>query len=838
MKKIYLPLLLLFTTTFIFSQKETNTWIFGFSNLLDFNTDPVTINFLPNTPIFAERNTISMSDDEGNLLFYSEGFQLFNRENEVMPNGNFNGNFSATHPVFVVPKPNDINKYYLIINQSGFGGGFLEWREIDMNLDGGLGDVVPNSGGFLTNLPTNKITAVQHSNLQDIWIISHRVDSDIYEAWLATSSGINTPPVESPIGSFIDFSNFSNLNGQIKTSVDGSKIAAANEGLGNVEIFDFDRSTGQLSNPIILEDINSVYGVEFSPNGQYLYVTNVDQIDFVQKITQYDLWAGNQTNIENSAVELGGGFISFGLAGALQLASDGKIYSTNPFDITLGVISEPNSQGLSCDYNPEGIFLFGAETTLGLPSFYHAYFQVPFFTYSGLCPGSITEFSLDGFDNTIDSVEWEFGDSASGSKNFSTDLDPVHQYPGSGSYLVKLTVYSGSETFINSGQVHIAPVGINLGPDQTVCSNNLLSINAFTPNATYNWSTGSTDPSIVATSPDTYWVEVTVDTCPVLIDSVTISHLIAPDADLGGDGGLCNGEAATLEVASASPNATYSWSNGSTTSNITVFFGGTYGVTVTNPNGCSDTDEVVYQFDQVVVNPNQANLACFGDSTGVALVFPASGQLPFTYEWFDGDTLYTHNGLAAGTYTVTITDALGCTAKQEFTLSQPPELTVDFVVNSDNPNTSNADGQVLLQPDGGVPPYLFEWEAFGVTDNPLKQDLANGIYDITVTDDNECEKLLQIEVGTTSIEELEKLQTIQLFPNPASDLVFIKIPEGLNEQLEISISNTLGQRISENYLLQKGMSDFSIDVSSLSSGIYFFRMRLGEEERIWKAVIQ
>lgn len=831
MKKIYLLLLCLSLSTFSFSQKETNNWIFGLSNWMDFNTDPVTVDITPNFNFFAERSSVSMSDEEGNLLFYSDGFSIFDKNHGVMLNGIIQANTSVTHPIFVIPKPGSDQSYYMIINSSGFAGPFLHWIEIDLTLNGGLGDVVPDVGEIILDNPTGKITAVLHANLTDIWVVSHEINSNNYHTWLATENGISTTSIISSVGSDILESDFNSQNGQIKTSHDGNRIVAANQGINTVEVFNFNRNLGTLSNGLILTNFFGPNGIELSPTGRFLYVSQ-DGMNFNQELIQLDLFYSNPIDIINSAQVVGNPF-SFSNAGNMQLAPDGKIYLANTFDFTLGVINEPELQGTDSSFDPFGVFLSAGEILFGLPSFFHKYLQTPNFSYDGFCSGGITSFEIESFDTQIDSVLWNFGDPNSGNNNTSTLLNPTHSFPTSGAYDVTLTIYSGSQILLNNGIVHIAPVSIDLGEDQIFCSNQEFALNAFSPNATYLWSDNSSQSFLSIETPGTYWVEVSIGNCPILKDTVVINHIPAPDANLGSDGGLCNGEAVALDA--SNPNATYEWSTGSTTPQITVFFGGTYSVTVTNPNGCTDFDEVNYFFDQVAVTPSQANLACHGDSNGVALVFPALGQLPFSYEWDDGDTLYTNNQLPAGNYTVTITDNLGCTAVQDFTLNEPSEVEVNVVINVDNPNTTDPDGVVLLQPSGGNPPYVFDWEIFGETTDPLMMGLENGIYNITITDDHGCQEIVQANVGdVTSTEDISILEKINIFPNPTSNFIFGKISITENTDLEISISNLLGQPISEVLFLEKGKEEFLIDVNDWPSGIYFLKIKTIEEEKTWK----
>ncbi|MFK8008665.1 MAG: PKD domain-containing protein, partial [Saprospiraceae bacterium] len=597
MKKIYPIILFLIFATFLFSQKETNNWVFGNDNWLDFNTDPVTAQDNFDLNINATRGTVSVSDKEGNLLFYSNARRVFDRNNQVMPNGDFNTLVTNTHPVAVFLKPNSEHSYYLIykkFNNIPGSPSTLKWLEVDMTLNNGLGDVKTSTnneilGGDLLDNPTGKITVARHDNLIDFWIISHEENSDAYYAWLVTASGINSTPVISNIGiPIITLIIPDSANGQIKVSPNGKKIAVVNRGENNAEIFDFDQATGTLSNTITLNQFINPRGLEFSPSGQYLYISH-EGFQTDSRVLQYDLWAGNQTAINNSKLSIGNP-TNNGTAGGLQLASNGKIYSINIGDTSLGIIHQPDNDGFTCDFEQEGQSGISGNPFFGFPSFLHSYFDKPYFSYDGICSGNTTTFLIDGFDATINSVIWDFGDPASGVNNTSTNINPSHNYPSPGNYYVTLTITSNNQTFTKKQLIHIAPTTIDIGNDTTLCSNQIMEVDVFTPNATYQWSNGFSTSAIGITSPGTYSVTVSVANCPTLIDEITVNHIPAPNADLGGDGALCDGDPVTLDATNS--GASYLWSTGSTTSSITLFFADTYAVTVTNPNGCSDIDEV------------------------------------------------------------------------------------------------------------------------------------------------------------------------------------------------------------------------------------------------------
>ena len=831
MKKIYLLFFLLGSTLSLFYQKEMNNWIFGFGETVDFNTEPPTSDFLPDFSFFSENCTVSMSDETGDLLFYTDGNTIFNRMNQPMPNGFISSSFSATHPVFTIPKPGSPSSYYLLINIPGNISHLLTWIEIDLTLDGGLGDIVNPNPVFLSS-STGKTTAVLHQNLQDIWVISHTAGSSEFVSNLVTTNQVGSQSVSSFVGSVIPGNNNENGLGQIKTSINGNKIAVANQGLSNVEIFDFDRVTGVLSNAITIPGLPAAYGIEFSPSGRFLYVTHVDFSSVQPVIRQFDLLAGSPSQIINSGIIVG--FSNGFEPGALQLAPNNQIYCNNVFDLSLGSIIFPDLLGTSSNFETIALSLSN-ESFRGLPSFFHTYLQSPNFNFSGICANSTTSFSIIEFEFPIDSVSWDFGDPASGVSNFSTSLSPTHNFSASGAYEVSLSIFANNQIFVSSSQVNIAPSSINLGADQTICANDFFVLDATVPNATYLWSNGSTQSRLEVEIPGTYWVEISVDTCTILTDTITLNYLETPQVDLGGNGGLCNGEEVMLDV--TNPNASYLWSTGETSPSITIFFGGPYSVTVTNINGCSAVDQAFFSFDEVNVNPSQANLECFDGNDGIALVFPVTGQLPFTYLWDDGDTLYTNNDLTRGTHFVTVTDALGCTIVQEFFLTSPAQIEVNYNATPDNPNTLNPDGNVSLQTSGGTPPYTFEWEDFPGVNNPLLANLSNGLYMVTVVDDNDCEQQIGVEVGdfvSSTEEEKSVLDEINIFPNPVKEQLFIEITEAVGDDWEFSFFNILGQAVKEDYFLKKEKEVYSVNVEGWKSGIYFFKIRKEGVEKTWK----
>ncbi|MEX0315894.1 MAG: T9SS type B sorting domain-containing protein [Allomuricauda sp.] len=416
------------------AQLEASVWYFGWNAGLDFKTGtPVT---LVDGQLDTTEGCATISDALGNLLFYTDGIKVYNKNHQLMPNGtDLLGHFSSTQSGIIVPKPNAPNIYYIFT--CWLWNGYY-YSEVDMTADGGLGDVVNKNVPLLPGIVSEKLTAVNHANGTDIWVIGHGHQNDQFLAYRVTPGGVITTPVESRVG--IDFTNFSSIwdaHGYLKASPDGSRLAICHEDVG-AEVLDFDNATGIVSNPVLLMEGTKAYGAEFSPSGQVLYLTELRG-----DIYQYDL---NAADVRASELNLTNGTAD---AGALQLAIDGKMYATIFWENKLSVINNPDTVGPGCMYQ-EGVIDLGSGTGfLGLPPFIQSYFLITFET-KNLCFGDTTEFSINTSDPIV-SILWDFGDG-----NTSTVENASHVYAAPGNYTVNVTVTTASETKTETKEITIS----------------------------------------------------------------------------------------------------------------------------------------------------------------------------------------------------------------------------------------------------------------------------------------------------------------------------------------------------------------------------------------------
>ncbi len=502
-----------------FSQKEVNRWYFGGFRGLDF-TGGGTPTVITTNAMNTWEGCSSISDNcTGELLFYTNGVKVWDKNDIQMPNGIglLGGNTtgltpsSTTQSSVIVPKPGNKNLYYIFTcdaNENNNVGGF-RYSIVDMTLNGGLGDVtVKNTLLFAPG--TEKVTAVHHSNKRDIWVISHgKLDNKFY-AYLVSAAGVSAPVI-TLVGL-----NEKHQTGYLKVSFDGKKLSMCDYNnfnqTGDAQIFDFSNTSGVVSNPFTIPG-NNYYGTEFSPNSQLVYFGRSSKFD------QYDLTAGTPAFIIASKQDLNVQ-ANYGSVWAMQRASDGKMYCAMGYQ-SLHVVNNPNVVGSGANMVKRQQPLATGSPGMGITNFVQSFFEPSMFlprgglptatiTAAGSCVDQpITFASVSSFTLDIDSVKWTFGDPASGALNVSTDLGSTHTYNSPTYYLVQLIRFAdcGSDTTYYSLNVDPKPeLSFN---DSTICFGEPFSLTSNIEAATYLWQDGSAESFLNITNSGTYWLEVT-----------------------------------------------------------------------------------------------------------------------------------------------------------------------------------------------------------------------------------------------------------------------------------------------------------------------------------------
>lgn len=355
-----------------YGQKRGAIWYFGNGAGLDFRAD--TVKPLTDGVLQTDEGCATLCDDQGNLLFYTDGRTVINKNHQVMQNGSdLFGSTTSTQSSIIVKKPGSLHEYYIFTVGPWADTNGLRYSVVDLNQNNGLGAVTQEKNIKIVAPVVEKIAAVQHSNGVDFWIISHLFGNNTFLSYLLTGNGLDTAnPVISNVGISID-SDVNYVVGYLKSNLSGTQLACANRA-DNVGLFDFNKSTGKLTSAFEFTfnrlSVFGPYGVEFSPNGKFLYVA-VEGIS--HPIYQFNLESPDSITMMTSAVELG--YSNYDL-GALQLGSDGRIYVASENAQFLGIIENPDSLGLGSNYIRQGIWLDGPLSKKGLPNFSNVVIEV------------------------------------------------------------------------------------------------------------------------------------------------------------------------------------------------------------------------------------------------------------------------------------------------------------------------------------------------------------------------------------------------------------------------------------------------------------------------------
>ncbi|MEN8898404.1 T9SS type B sorting domain-containing protein [Nonlabens sp.] len=473
-------LILLLMSSFGWSQNQANWWFFGSNAGIDFNTGSP----IPNN--IGQLDTIegcsAISDACGDLLFYTDGISVWDRNHIIMPNGNgLLGNPSSTQSAIIIPLPNSTNLYYIFsisITDPFTGAGVtgLYYSVVDMNLNNGAGDVI-NAQKNIQLLPNSseKLFAAVASNGQDAWIVTYAesilgsFSYDQFYAFKLTPSGMD---LSATVTSTSAITSVTDKRGYLKVSPDGSKVAMMTQfyvdpslpgenGRG-AWLFDFDNNTGRVSNPIRLNFPSNyqAYGTEFSLDSNLVYIDlntlGSGLIPAERLLLQYDT---NALNFQNNPVTIyesdPNDPADNVTRGALQIAPNKKIYYARDEQEWLSVINDPNNVGALSNFQYDGLALTsGTNSNEGLPPFYNAFFNPSFSIIEG-CSTTPSLFIADDIatcPNTT--VLWDFGDISSGN-NTSTQINPSHIYNTAGIYTINLIITTPAEVFTSSRTVTI-----------------------------------------------------------------------------------------------------------------------------------------------------------------------------------------------------------------------------------------------------------------------------------------------------------------------------------------------------------------------------------------------
>ncbi|MFN8154104.1 MAG: gliding motility-associated C-terminal domain-containing protein [Bacteroidia bacterium] len=318
-----------------------------------------------------------------------------------------------------------------------------------------------------------------------------------------------------------------------------------------------------------------------------------------------------------------------------------------------------------------------------------------------------------------------------------------------GTYTVTVTDANGCTTTA-SGTVTqpAAALSVSGTPASVACFGGntgsvSLTVSGGTTPYSYSWSNGATSQNLTNIPAGTYTVTVTdARNCTSATGSITVTQPVAALSASAvktnvGCFGTSTGSLTTTVSGGTTPYS-FVWSNGASTQNLSGLAAGTYTLTITDSRNCQTTvtSTITQPAAALSVSTTKADVRCFGNSTGIATAIASGGTSPYSYAWSNGTSASGNTGLAAGTYTVTATDANGCSATTQVTITQPVAPlsvsgTTSNVLCYDVPS-----GSIIAAAAGGTSPYTYQWN--NGNSAPGISSLAIGTYTVTATDANGC----------------------------------------------------------------------------------------------------
>ncbi len=627
------------------AQGEYNNWCFGPGTWMDFNSGaPV----LKTCSINSVNSASSISDKYGNLLFYGDSDSIWNKNHTTLPNSENLIITGASQFINFLPFPCNDSLYYVIHSGSVFANPYepnIYYSVINKNLNNGTGGFVVQNVIIDSNI-VQGLAMARHANNKDYWIVYQMADTNIYHARQIGNSGIG--PIISSQGGANKFIN----NGLIKLSSDASHFVNCNRFEGKIEHFDFDNSTGHLSNAVVFSPPSSLsysfpYSSQFSQDLSKLYVTGDDYIvQYYFSLSSITAVANSGVVIINNPGALGSGFFD------IVLGIDSKLYiSRGSNNHPLGVIDNPNGLGMSCNFINSG-FNTGNISGAGFPTILpNLFVHREVLTDSLFCQYDTINLYLSDT-NFIDSLVWIFGDTASGVLNTSTEVVPLHVFNEYGLYPIEVIIYSGCSTDTINDTIRINPTPIaNLGNDTILCEGDSMQLQFNDTSFNYLWSTGDSSMQIQILDSDTFSIAIS-SICGTDYDTIVIDSLIPALVHLPPDTLMCDNDSLFLDATIQS--GTYLWSSGSTDSTIYINSAGTIWVTSTNFCG-SSTDTIITTYTHTPSFDLGIDTAlCVGDT----LILNAYDTLG-DYLWSSGDTFALDTITTSGIYGVTTTNVCG-----------------------------------------------------------------------------------------------------------------------------------------------------------------------------------
>jgi gliding motility-associated-like protein len=694
-----------------FSQGEANMWFFGVNAGLNFNTNPVTSILGLSLGHISTEGCATISDSNGNLLFYTNGVNVRNKNHQIMMNGNsMAGSNDSTQSSAIIPYPGTYNsetncydKYFLVtLNAYNLpNGNGVSYSEIDMTMDNGLGAVTQNKNIHLFGTrTTEKVCVVPHSNGCDYWVIFQVANSSDFYSYHISNNGFNTEPIISTTTVFATPGS-----GQLKASPN-NKLLSCCVMSGNspgLYVFNFDNNTGLVTEKFADTTIADIGGTSFSPNSKVLYGSNDKIYQFDMTTTTNDAFVNSKTLIATM------GSFSF-----MQLAPDGKIYITRIQGFTaLSAINNPNNLGEDCNFTFNSLVL-GGFSMLGLPD-HISRLSNEIIIENENC--NTLQLALENNYN-ISNYNWEMSYTTDSQNiiSISSEANPIFTIPNqTENYIITCKIESEcySDTFLLS----FSPSNLS----NTIMPSFVFSTNTYCQNQTPSVLPTTSLEGITGT-----WSPNTIDTSNIGVSTYVFTPY--------------SGECAypfTLET-TVNPSVNITFSNASICNGETLNFPDTGSISGTwNPATISNTTSKTYTFTPnspcglasewfvEVRNEQPINFAQTTICNGEEINFPNTNAIAGIW------SPNTVSNTTSSNYTFTpINNCIQPSTWQVNVVHPATNLSLTTVNNSIVVNTENTIHQLLYQLNNGFTQFS----------NVFNQ-VNSGCHTVSVTDSFGCTQL-------------------------------------------------------------------------------------------------
>lgn len=598
---------LLMCPLLVTAQKQTDTWHFGRGCSMYFK-DGSLVTTTANPAIqphqfsqYIYSVATICNRYTGDLLFYTNGGDVMDKNHQSMPNGKLSG---PGQRIVIVPDVSDSMQYFIFYMIST---SVMHYAKVDMRLNNGLGDVVYKNKGLGLDIDYRYVV-VQQLYGQGSWLIAHSWTNNVFYAYRITGDMIEAPVISVTGPERVaDPSDF--YRGDMAASTDGNLLAYSFKTVSDEEvigIYDFDKKCGKLSFNQQLRSGMPNRSLAFDHTSQFLYVSGFVNQNF--ELLQYDLFSGDPDQSKVVVGVLGGSSPIL----VLRLAPDNRIYITSEEagsgpgaglspSSRLHVVEQPWIKGTGCGFKAAAIPLdpgticqgilrcritsvlpdaVSDRTLIQAPGYGKPLTDVKLF-----CLGDQTTFAVNGA-LIADSVRWVFGDGDSlPAKNVT------HAYGATGKYTARFKWYVCGFEYAQAVTVKIGErPPVSFGDDTTLCAGTRMQL-AGPPGADeYLWSTGDSTDRITVTMPGTYALTVKNGGCSNR-DGIDIAYYPSLWTALGDEYFICNDDRELTRLDAGEGFVNYRWTpTGDTLQWIDVADLGEYFVVVRDFRGCTGND--------------------------------------------------------------------------------------------------------------------------------------------------------------------------------------------------------------------------------------------------------